>query len=69
VQEEINAGSVKETEELAALTYDSYRSGQARFVEVEAANLRALEAKVQEARTKVEMLVQLAIMRSLSKEE
>jgi len=67
-QKLLNATAVKETAELAGLTYDSYKSGQARFIEVQAANLRALDAKVQDARTKAEMIVQLAIMQSLAKE-
>jgi outer membrane protein TolC len=67
-QKLLNATAVKETGELAGLTYDSYKSGQARFIEVQAANLRALDAKVQDARTKTEMIVQLAIMQSLAKE-
>lgn len=67
-QKLLNATAVKETAELAGLTYDSYKSGQARFIEVQAANLRALDAKVQDARTKTEMIVQLAIMQSLAKE-
>jgi len=58
-----------ETKELAKLTYDSYQTGAVRFTDVQAANLKALEAQVQEAQTKAEMLVQLAILASLSKEE
>ena len=44
-------------------------TGQARLIEVQTANLGELQARVQETRTKAEMLVQIALIRSLSKEE
>lgn len=69
VQREVNRQASAETAELARLTYDAYKTGQARFTEVQAANLRALQARVQEVRTKSETLVQLAVIRNLSKEE
>lgn len=68
-QADLNRQSVAEAKEAAGLVYDSYRGGQARFIEVEAANLHTLETQVQEARTKAEMLIQLAVMQSLSKED
>jgi outer membrane protein TolC len=69
VQRELNRQASAETQELARLTYEAYKTGQARFTEVQAANLRALEARVQEVRTRAETLVQLAVIRSLSMEE
>ena len=69
IQGGVNRQAAAETVELARLTYDAYKSGQARFTEVEAANLRALQARVQEVRTKAETLSQIAIIKSLSKEE
>jgi outer membrane protein TolC len=68
-QAELNRQAAAEARETSDLVYASYRGGQARFIEVETANLHALEALVQEARTKADMLTQLAIMHSLSKEE
>ena len=68
-QAAINETAAKETGELADLVYEAYRAGGARFIEVQAANLKAMEAKVQEARTRVEMLGQLAVLRSLAGEE
>ncbi len=68
-QAELNRQAAAEAKETAGLVYASYRGGQARFIEVETANLHTLEALVQEARTKAEMLTQLAIMHSLSKED
>ena len=69
IQGGVNRQAAAETAELARLTYDAYKTGQARFTEVQAANLRALQARVQEVRTKAETLVQMAIIKSLSREE
>ncbi|HRY29820.1 MAG TPA: TolC family protein [Elusimicrobiota bacterium] len=66
-QLEIARRSVDETEELARLTYDSYTAGRSSFIEVQSANLRALEAKVVAARTEVQILMQLAIVDGLSR--
>ncbi len=68
-QAELNRQAIAEAQETARLVYDSYRGGQARFIEVETANLHTLEAQVQDARTRAETLTQLAIMQSLSKED
>jgi len=69
LQREVNRQASAETAELAKLTYDAYKTGQARFTEVQAANLRALQAQVQEVRTKAETLVQFAIIKGLSRED
>ncbi|MBI5243082.1 MAG: TolC family protein [Elusimicrobia bacterium] len=69
VQQGLSRQAVSETEELARLIYDSYKSGRSTFLEVQSANLRALEAKVRSARTDAETLAQLAVLRSLSSEE
>jgi len=69
IQREVNRQASMETAELARLTYDAYKTGQARFTEVQAANLRALQARVQEVRTKAETLIQLAIIKGFSREE
>jgi outer membrane protein TolC len=64
----INETASRETGELAGLVYEAYRAGGARFIEVEATNLKAMEARVQEVRTRVEMLGQLAVLKSLAGE-
>jgi outer membrane protein TolC len=69
VQRATNRRAAEEAGELARLTYAAYTTGQARLIEVQTANLGELQARVQETRTKAEMLVQLALIRSLSKEE
>lgn len=65
VQLEVGNESARETAEVARLTYEAYQAGQVRFTDVQAANLRALEANVQVAKVKSDMLVQLAVLRSL----
>jgi outer membrane protein TolC len=65
-QREIDRQSVLETAELARLEYEAYQAGRATILEVQSANLRALEAKVQDARTQAELLIELAILENLS---
>ena len=67
-QREINRRASAEAEELAGLVYESYKAGRSTFIEVQSANLRELEAKVQSAKTDVQILIQLAVLSSLSKE-
>jgi len=68
-QQEINRQAVAEAGELAKLIYDSYRGGRSTFIEVETANLRELEARVQSAKTDSQILMQLAVLASLSEKE
>lgn len=60
--------SVRERERLAKLVYDAYRAGQTPFLEVQAANLGLLQAQSQSVITEVNILSQLALLRSLSTE-
>lgn len=69
VQRTTNRRAAEEAGELARLMYDAYKTGQARLIEVQTANLGVLQARVQETRTKAEMLVQFALIRSLAKED
>ncbi len=64
----INEKSVSEAETLARLVYDAYKAGGATYLDVEKANLRVLQTKVIHANTRVENLMQLAILDSLSKQ-
>ncbi|OFZ20001.1 MAG: hypothetical protein A2X94_11600 [Bdellovibrionales bacterium GWB1_55_8] len=64
-REELGLG-VKESEELSRLIYQSYQAGRLSFIEVLSANLRALEARVQQARNEVQILLQLALLHHLS---
>jgi outer membrane protein TolC len=64
-QQEINREAVKESEELSALVYSSYKAGRSTYIEVQSANLRTLKAKVQSARTDMQILIQLAALAAL----
>lgn len=66
---ELDVQSVKENSELAQLTYQAYTVGKSSFLELETANYRALGARIQSARTQVQMLIQLAWLDSLAETE
>lgn len=62
----VDERSVAETVELTRLIYLSYKAGRSNFLEVQSANLRALEARVQAARTRAQILIQLAELADLA---
>lgn len=66
---EIHNVSVSESVERARLVYGSYRAGRSSFLEVQSANLNALEAKVQATTNDVQILIQLAYLASISEEQ
>ena len=68
-QQGLNATAVSETDELAALTYKAYRAGTERFLEVQTANFQALNAKVLAVSNDIQILMQLAVLSSLSGKE
>ncbi|MFH1369192.1 MAG: TolC family protein [Elusimicrobiota bacterium] len=65
-QKKMNEISVAETDELSKIIYKTYKSGSISFLEVENVNFKALEAKIQSARTKVQMLMNLAVIANLA---
>ena len=65
-QEKLNDEAVSETADLAKLTYKSYKAGTVRFLEVQTANLQALDAKIQSVSNNVQLLMQLSVLSSLS---
>ncbi|MDE2040365.1 MAG: TolC family protein [Elusimicrobia bacterium] len=65
-EERLDDESVQETAEIARLRYASYRAGGSTILDVESANLGAVEARVAAARRRTELLVQLATLASLS---
>ena len=69
VQASINTDTLNTAAELETLTYDSYKAGRSTFLEVQNANLKALDAKIQAARTDIQILNQLAFMADLSASE
>lgn len=66
-QYKINEEMINEAQELSSIVYKSYIAGSATYLEVENTNFRLLEAKIQQAKTKVQLLMQYAVMRSLAK--
>lgn len=66
---EILDDSVRESVERAKLVYGSYRAGRSSFLEVQSANLHALEAKAQVTTNDVQILIQLAYLASISEEQ
>ena len=65
-QSGLDERSVAETEELSRLVYRSYQSGSSSYLEVQSANLRALQAKTSAARTRAQILIQLATLAQLA---
>jgi len=65
-QEALDRESVEETAEIARLRYSSYRNGGSTILDVETANLDAVEARVTAARRRTQVLIQLATLDSLS---
>ncbi|OFZ01920.1 MAG: hypothetical protein A2Z97_01840 [Bdellovibrionales bacterium GWB1_52_6] len=68
-QKDILTTTTQETAELAALVYESYKAGRSGYLEVQSANLRALDARVQAARNEVQILMQLALLENLTDEK
>lgn len=65
-QKALDEESVAATESLYKLVYGSYQNGSSSFLEVQNAELRALESKVRLASTETQMLIELALLSSLS---
>jgi outer membrane protein TolC len=58
--------SVTQTENLYKLIYNAYQNGSSSLLEVQTAELKALESKVRLASTETQMLIELAVLSSLS---
>lgn len=65
-QQQISQQNVQESQQIEKLTYDSYRSGRVRFLDVQSANLRLLEAQVAAAEIDHQVLEQAANLDYLS---
>jgi outer membrane protein TolC len=65
-QKQLNDLSVSETDELAQIIYKTYKTGSISFIEVENADFKALEAKIQSAKIKVQILMNLAVLANLA---
>jgi outer membrane protein TolC len=65
-QQRLSALDVKQSEESAQLYYQSYRAGKINLIDVQAANNRALLAKVNSARISAQILTQYYTLQSIS---
>ncbi len=61
--------SAKQSDLLAHLNYESYRYGRINLIDVEAANVRALQAKFDLARIRAQMLNQIVALKILAGKE
>jgi len=68
VQQVITRRSADRAMEVSRLRYQAYKLGQLRYLDVEDANLREIQAKVDAATTDVNLLIQLANLESLSED-
>lgn len=66
-QDQISETMVREAEELSSIVYKSYLSGWVTYLEVNDADYRLLDTRIQQTRIKVQILMQYAILRSLVK--
>lgn len=62
----ISQDSTKEAAEIASLTYHSYTAGKATFLEVQSANLRLMDARVNTAKIEYNLVTQLTEIEYLS---
>ena len=66
LQQVLTRRAAERAEEVARLRYEAYKLGQLRYLDVEDANLKEVQAKVEAATTNVSLLIQLANLESLS---
>jgi outer membrane protein len=67
-QKHINETAVSESAELVDIIYKAYKSGARTYLDVENADLQALEAKNQLAITRVHIVMNLVVLASLSED-
>lgn len=65
-QERLDADAVTESAELARLVYSSYKAGRASYLDVQTYDVAALQAKVNAAQTRAQILIQLAALAELA---
>jgi outer membrane protein TolC len=68
-QRELAAQAASEADELAAIAYKSYRAGSLTYLELQNANYKVLEAKLQLARVQIQLLTTEAVLASLTSKE
>lgn len=65
-EQTIDIDAVDDAEEAARLAYEAYKAGGGTWLEVESANLKALQAKTTLASANAEILLKLAVLDSLT---
>ena len=65
-EQSLNIEAVDDAAEAARLAYDAYKSGGGTWLEVESANLKALQARTTLASANAELLLKLAVLDSLT---
>ncbi len=65
-QQALDGRRVSESQELSNLVYASYSAGRSTYIDVQIANLGALQAKIQAAQTRAQILIQLATLAQLA---
>jgi len=60
---------LSQSEEIAKLYYDSYKTGKVNLIDVQNANLQSLEAKVNAARIDAQILTQIMQLKAISGKE
>jgi outer membrane protein TolC len=68
IRQKVSRRLAERAAEVARLRYEAYKVGELRYLDVEDADLRELQAKVDAAITDVTLLIQLANLESLSEE-
>ncbi len=68
-QKKLSEKNVNEAKEVVRLTYQSYRAGKIRYLDVQDANLKFLEAQVYDAQIESSILVEKSNLHYLSTEE
>ncbi|MES2504858.1 MAG: TolC family protein [Myxococcota bacterium] len=66
LQQETNAQLIEQTQQIAKLTFQSYKAGSSKYLDVETSNTRLLEAQLGAAQTDEQLLAQLATLQYLS---
>ena len=65
-QKEESEENIRQAQEVERLTYESYKAGEARLLDVQDANVRMLQAQVAEAQLESAILSQTALLDYLS---
>jgi outer membrane protein TolC len=65
-EQSLNIDALDDAEQASKLAYEAYKAGAGTWLDVESANLKALQAKTTAASSNAEILIKLALLDSLS---